>query len=374
MQIILISGIVRVILRRLNTIFNLNGRAQIWAWIPFILPPVLLTNLWPMRMSIYAFVEILFVVEMVYLKKQNKQLSLIRLCEICVFCIILSNWRSEGIYYIIAILATVVLLFGSEMKSNYKKIVLLIGCVAGSICFLLPQYYGTQKYNGDNYELTGILLPMVPLVNKAIQSGDQDEIEKIDRVLSVKELQRGYQDGYHGIQMYWNQKEYPIIKYGYSKSDYDEMKKAYIKLIIKHPYTFLNERMDTFKKTLPNGGPLTYGLYNDEREPVQRFIHEYTGTKPLNLRFRTMVTKLIEQKLKAIWNPVLPLIVLIATFIWLVCTRSKYFILSLAVSGRLILTFLTAPAYWFMYYYSWYIGGYVVLLCALIFINKRRRD
>lgn len=370
LQIITISALFQICLGRLKKIIGTKRYGTVLLWLPFLLPPVLITNLWPMRMSIYTYIEILLIIELVYYKLYAVDWTYKMCVEIIVLCAILSNWRSEGIYYIMAVPMICLFSIGGG-KKHLQKVLIMLGCVVVSSLFLIPQFYGTQKYNGNNYELTGILLPLLPLVNQAVDEDNESVLRDIEKIFNISELERGYEDGYNGTQLYWNQKEYPIIKQKYSKADYKNFKKAYITLVCTYPKTFVKERVNTFIKTIPNGGPLTNGLFLDDREAVRRFRTEYRAVKPLNLKMRTTLTVLIENTLKGLWNPIFPIVILLL-FGCVLLIKREYIWIYLMGMGRMLLTFLTAPAMWFMYYYTWYLSGWIVLMVIVVYLVSRK--
>lgn len=371
LQIMTISALFQICLARLKNIIGTKRYGTVLLWLPFLLPPVLLTNLWPMRMSIYTYIEIFLIIELIYYKLQAIEWTYKMCAEIIILCAILSNWRSEGIYYIMAVPILCLTSMGGGIKKYLQKIVILLGCVLASVILLIPQYYGTQKYNGNNYELTGILLPLLPLVDQAVENNNSLILNDVGKIFNISELERGYIDGYNGVQLYWNQREYPIIKQKYTNTEYRNFKKAYIILICTYPKTFVKERINTFIKTLPNGGPLTKDLFLDDRESVKRFRTEYKAVKPLNLKLRTDLAFFIENTLKTLWNPIFPITILLLLGCTMLLVKREYMWIYLTGMGRMLLTFLTAPAMWFMYYYTWYLGGWIVLMIIVAYLVSR---
>lgn len=352
-----------------------NKRYIYWYLIGLSIYPILVYNLWPMRMSIYAFLEALFFIEVIYMCKKYTKLSIKFAIYIGSLLAILSNWRTEGFYY--WIIGIILLLRIIRRDNSYKmKCFFIVFTSILTILIYIPQSIGTHKYSGDRYEITGLIRPLVPLIYQASQ--DNLDLQKIDKIFNVQKIIEGYEEGKNGGTLFWNKGEDSIIRNDYTKEEYDCLKSEYVKLIIKYPKVFIRERYDTFISSLYNSGPRTSGLYDDSREIVIWFRESWKSNKPINLKLRTFVSRKLEGETnsisKYIWNFIPGIILIIVGLIYTMKNNRKLFLLFFAINLRTVLVFLTAPATWFMYYYSCYIFGVIFIAYILVYIRSKGNE
>lgn len=369
------------------------GKAGILAFIPCFFFPVLDSNLYPMRMSLYGFME-LFLLVLIWEKRQGFRNTALTLdidgkdersraekgCSwvfICVMAALVTVWRTEAVYYFILFPLLLVILFVKEV--GRKGLVRIIcGYLICALCLFVPQTAGDKLTSGNQYDLTSVVLPLVPLVKEAYGREDcKEQLEAIDQVINVELAVAGAGEGRSGISLFWSE---PDFQRTYSDSQYGAFKNAYYALIIKFPGTFLSERWDCFVHSvdlLQN----TTELFQAEGVANYDTFKEYTGTKPFWDELRSTVIRVLEwrrlddyESKKAgygvIYTALIPIGVLSA--VWAVCLIKRrwqgFFMLSLPLV-KVPLVFLTAPSRLFMYYYSLYLIGYflgVYLLAALL--------
>lgn len=91
-------------------------------FIPCISPPLIEYILSGFRMGIYAYLDLLLIVKLYLIKKENKKLSNKQLVELVLLSTIVASWKTEAIYYIVFILILLIIL-GKKIvplkKSNY---------------------------------------------------------------------------------------------------------------------------------------------------------------------------------------------------------------------------------------------------------------
>lgn len=131
LQILLISFITTYIISGLNRYFIKNEKLAYLLLIPFLLPPVIDSNLFPLRMSLYAFLEILFLGMIVfewekrrnfYESEESKKIPLVFLCYFIIISVLLAVWRLEAFYYIIAA-PSIFIIFFREYSNLLQKII-----------------------------------------------------------------------------------------------------------------------------------------------------------------------------------------------------------------------------------------------------------
>ena len=70
------------------------GRLGLLSFIPFLFFPVLDSNLYPMRMSLYAFLELSLVILLLETRQQSEKLA-----KCILLAAVVTVWRTEAVYY-----------------------------------------------------------------------------------------------------------------------------------------------------------------------------------------------------------------------------------------------------------------------------------
>lgn len=349
------------------------GKWGLVAFVPFLFFPVLDSNLYPMRMCVYGFLELLLLV-LVYQKhaadNQKKQWFVI-----CILAAIVTVWRTEAVYYMILFPVLLLILFAKSMDKK-QLVRILCGYLAASLCLFIPQSVGDKLTSGNQYDLTSVVLPLIPLVEEAYESGQcKEQLVAIDQVINVEVAVEGAKEGRSGISLFWG---VPDFQRTYTDEQYKEFKAAYYDLILQFPMTFLEERWICFTEStdlLEN----TTELFNKEGVVNYDTFQGYPLAKPLHNDVRTAVVKFLEWRAadytvkKAgyglVYSPLVPIGILLV--VWFGCLLKKkwhlFFLISLPLV-KMPLIFLTAPSRLFMYYYSLYLIGYFVLFCLIAMI------
>ena len=378
--------------------------AAVLLGLPFWMFPVLDSNLYPLRMSLYAFLEVLLLAELYFYGEketgqgnhmhesnakdsnrhdngQNSNGEIFFWARIVVLAAIVTVWRTEAIYYL---LLFPLLLFLLERTSRKKKILLWrIGCyIILTVILFSVQKVGEKMTSGQQYELTSTVLPLVPLVEEADKNGDDALLARIDRVVNVDVVLEGAKQGRSGISLFWGE---PDFQRDYTEEEFADFKSAYYKLILTYPGTFLKERWQTF---LASSGLLenTTELFTAKGVPNYDTFRTYPLSKPISDELRTGVIKILElrsrqdymQKLPVtdfVYSAIPAIVILIITFV--ICLAKRRWTAVYVTTLMLVkvpLVFLTAPSRLFMYYYSPYLFGYCTLFYFLACCGKRKGE
>lgn len=390
------------------------GKWGLLSFIPFLFFPVLDSNLYPMRMSIYAFLELVLLVILVEKSEKTGQVENIiknSLQDIqndnkndydmshnilqntidmsCIIqtrkkdnlfvCIVLAAlvtvWRTEAIYYVLFFPLLLWILFAKKW-SRKKLVQTICGYLVLSLVLLVPQTVGDKLTSGNQYDLTSVVLPLVPLVEAADASDScQEELAAIDEVINVEVAVQGARENKSGISLFWGNPDFQ--RTDYTDEEYTQFKSAYYRLILKYPTVFLQERFTCFMQSvdlLEN----TTELFSKKDVPNYETFRTYPLTKPLNETLRNRTICFLEWRSASdyhqkkagysfVYGPFLPIAILLVS--WAYCLLRKkwkqFFILSLPLI-KVPLIMLTAPSRLFMYYYSLYLIGYVLLFYLLI--------
>ena len=162
--------------------------------------------------------------------------------------------------------------------------------------------------------------------------------------------------------------------------------KAFIGLCVRHPKAVAKERIKVFidtsaihGRTNPTNVTGAYYLFDpDEQNDNQREFVSWNAvfnrplSEGLRQRFILFLGALREDfseriTYRLVWDIIIPICVIVIAWIYLLVKRKwKLFIAMSAVVLRLPILFLTAPATWIMYYLSFYLIGYIVLVWLII--------
>lgn len=345
-----------------------NYFAVLICFLPFVTLPVLDSIFYPMRMTVYAFLELLVHFK-IYRFTQEKKISCVEMCTFSIIIGIVSVWRTEGIFYII--IACIIIFFCQKIDKQ-KRIqwggFTLLCC----IIIYLPQGLGRSNMvegNASNYNITAVIRQIVPLIDAEIDNNSTSNlIDDVDRVLSVNVIAAGLEKGWDGTSLYWKYKELgqgELIRTGYNEDDYVKFEQAYIKLILKYKSIFASERMEVFMKSMPGVTLQSVpAIFESQSNRHIQFRENNFANTPLNKSLRMEVLRfLAAEKLPPkvrflIWC-VIPQILgaIVISAISVFRRDATTCLLACAIWGRALIVFLTAPASYFMYYFSVFLIG-----------------
>ncbi len=361
------------------------ARLRIWnqtKWrylllIPFFFIPTFDHNMWPLRLSLYCMLEVLLVVLILEPKvidcadiwERPK-----RLMTLVVLTAILANWRTEGILYCFLVPALLFVIYPVKSKKMLRGGV-LISCIVLTGTLYLPQRYGLSP--NKDYDLTGVLRPISPLIQQAAEDEQTEILTEIDKVINIDTIMNGYENGTDGIQLYWNDRS-QLIQNDFSDEDYNGFKLAYVKLVLRYPMIYMSERISTFLDSWKEESAGFIGwLYTSERPSLQVFSHSYHLNRPLSNTLRIKVGEILNAEgdgynlTRWTFNYYAQTAAIIAFTLYLAISRSKYLFVALVMEVRMVLTFLTAPALIFMYYYNlWLFGNFIIFRFAAFLCYK----
>ena len=155
-----------------------------------------------------------------------------------------------------------------------------------------------------------------------------------------------------------------LIRSEYTEEEYYQFMMAYIKLVTKRLGQFLSERIDNFLNSMPGTTLKEVPDIYESSMDRHTVFKSYVGNLPLNQKLRMCVLRLLAADFMPymmrflIWC-VIPQIIgtMLATVI---CFWKKNYSMMILISSvwiRALLVFFTAPASYFMYYFSIYLIG-----------------
>lgn len=374
--IIVQCALISLIVGYVVNVFVKNwGRLGLLAFVPCLFLPVLDSDLYPMRMSIYGFLELFL---LVLLWEKKKSFADRGWGFLCILVAVVTAWRTEAVYYFVLFPLLLVILYAGLCEKK-KLLRVICGYLICALCLFVPQTVGDKLTSGNQYDLTSVVLPLVPLVNEAYGREDcEAQLKAIDQVIDVEIAVQGATEGKNGISLFWSE---PDFQRSYTDEQYRAFKGAYYDLICKFPGVFLEERLDCFLHStdlLQN----TTELFSATGVTNYDTFRAYTGTTPISEELRNTVIKCLEWRTgdyetkKAgygiVYSALPPIAVLFAGWLWCLIRRKwqGFFLLSLPLV-KLPLVFLTAPSRLFMYYYPLYLIGYFMLAYAVVSVIDR---
>lgn len=195
---------------------------------------------------------------------------------------------------------------------------------------------------------------------------------------AIAEAQR---NGVNAVTLFWEDRA-NLIRPDFSEEQYGDMIKGYARLILRYPGVYLNERIHCFLETWKNTGAGSIGwLYTTDRQQVQYFATHYYMNRPISNRLRVKVGEFLNEEgeggklTRWMFNYYAQAAAILLFTIYLLARRSKWAWLALMMEVRMVLTFLTAPAYYSMYYYNvWLFGNFIIFgFAAFLFRRLRNR-
>ncbi len=352
-QLIIISIISAYVLTIVQENFN-TKYLQYILYIPFVLPATIYLNTHPLRLTLYGYLDLLFIVMLID-SYRNMKITKERLAILSFAAIILSVWRTEGIYYAILSPLLFIVLFNKTASSKYKKIFSATVISVTCICNIVQ-----NAHLQSDYSVTAFLYPIVPLTERAYSENNMEFLDKVDKIYNVEILLEGAENGLNGEYLYWNE---PLVR-EFEQEDYSEFKMAYIKTCIKYFDTFIIERTKTFLSS--NSSRI--GFCVEEEKAVEFF----KNNKPLFTDLRTELLFGLSEKNKAIeifWQPWVPILLMFIIAVSLLFIKKFAYSSILFLSGiKVLLVFITAPGVYFMYYFPTYLCGYFCVAFVLFYL------
>lgn len=383
-QIIVISGIVAYIIANFKKLFN-NSKWTYLLFIPFLLLPVLDTNLYPLRLSIYTYIELALVCQLIFMKKFGKK-SKRDFLVLSIILILLSVWRSEGILFLVLVPILFFFIFKEELKEIKIRAMYTIFIIAVSVALIIPQNYAYKTQYSDRYDVTTYINQLyVVCLNEFKENPDSEQLKIIGNVINYSELfrfSRGIYANNYGL----------VYKTTATAEDYEAMKKAYYELLKKYPLEVVKERFDIFLKT--TGFVNDYNVHVDDTRAIftrnannalKLFRTYYDTTQPINLELRNSVISFLECFDGAhtnwafhIFYNVVPSMIILAIGI-IVCLIKKKWALFFTLGVILAKVFaiiLTAPDCFFMYYLPAYLVGAFLLWLFIVqcIVNRQNKN
>lgn len=385
-QVYIASIIVAYSISRVSYNYSLyNNSLRILLFVIMFFPPLLSYLYAGFRMGIYTYIEILFISYMLILRKKEK-CSYKDIIRISCMVVILATWRTEAIYYIIA-MPILFLLLGIK---KVNRICILSSFILTTSLTIFFGKLNNKMIGNNNYSITATMLPMVELVRNADMIEDRNALNKIDKIINIQNIRNESESS--SDTLYW---EHKLVRDNYDKREFNAYIQGYLLLFIKYPsvamkilwHNFIasvgmsiNDGQTAQITNIEQGDPLYIARGKDKWREVKS---KYKETWNLELRQKTL--RLIsginrEGKVtlgyKTFWNLSIPIGLGLLCFIYEIIRR-RFFIsfLILTILGRVPIVFLTSPSPYMMYYLPTYLSGYFIsILIVYSILSKKNKN
>lgn len=374
--------VISIIVTYLISNIKVESKKKYLLLIPFFLPPVIFQNLYPMRLTLYAY--LLVFTGSYILFNRNKEFRIRDILILSSLTSILAVWRSEGIMYLLLSPITVLVAYYKKIKLG-KCCLFIILVVSLFAIIYFPQYNGTK--NEYTYKLTSILNPLSMMLISDLKGYDEIK-DELSEAINVDVLRDNA--SYTEIPAFWLYKQ-ELIGGNFGKEQYETIKKNYLYLVIRNPLIFLGARFKTFFTTagmnfernyISDSG---YDLLTSSNETIRSFVNNNIFTRPINNDIRRFVMYKIECRNQTdiykvtwyyvvFWN-------LIVTFIFIpvyavINIFRKKWAIVLMMIGLLLnafAVFLAAPGVYFMYYFPMYLAANILITYELLKLFQKSR-
>ena len=380
-QIVVLSFITSYISMKLYKHYN-NKILNILFFIFMLTPAVIINNFYPLRLTMYAYLLLLFLSILFFDKLENKRINVLRFLELYILLPIILLWRSEGIIFAILTPVLIILTYFNKNKWSLKIGIFLVLLIFN---LMIPKAYNKIIYKLDEglkradnvYSLTIFINPLSNMLNDNLKGENLEvNIENVDKVMDVELLKK--HQSYVEIPSFW--KEAYLVR-GDFQDHLTDFKKSYIKIILNNPISFLKARIKTFSATM-----FMYEDYIGHIESVlikycennsttkvgtlNRFLNNYHYTKPINANLKykfentllgeNIATKWLKRLFILVFWNVIPIIIMSLLSLFLSFIKKDYFSFFIQESliVYFIILFLTSPANYFMYYFPIYLVGF----------------
>ncbi len=378
-QVLILSLILNYIAKKIFIITNRKFLSYS-IFIPFFLPLTLKYVLYPNRPVIYGILYLLLIAMLIFDKITKQKLDISKLGKIIFLAGILSVFRTEGIYLVIAI--PLIMTFVYSKSFNIKMFIkLFLIQLIVMIILLVPQ----KNYENKEGEietakrsLPSIVNPLSYMLTQELKGVNiSEDIKKINLVLNVETLKK--YNSLLDVNAMWSPEE--TIK-DFNMDDYRTFKKAYIDIVKNNILLYLKCKTYTFYNATGFGKDffVSYNLYSSNSDTILN----YQTTKTLfDYKIRKNTLTIIEGRnyktdqiysiYKIFNNLLIPLILIFIAFMYSIFTKKiTLFLISGMMLGHTLIVFLTAPASYFMYYFPIYLSGYLLgLILILLYFLKR---
>lgn len=366
-----------------------------WAWlllVPFVFLPVLDNNQFSLRASIISWIFTDVIVTIIYCARENTLTEIKNLVKIAVLSTFISVWKMEYIY-LVAIILAVAFITAVVKKLSWKRFGILVLTVCVTYTgFNLPSKLESPE---NNYIFTAFMTPLGHVVrdnyDDFITNEDlKEEYELINSITPV-DIMKTTSSGLNlpGSYYFISYIE-PSVKIDYII--------ASLKVCLYYYDTFAFNRIYLYQYTnamIPDR--INHTGWEDKNISLELyygydqyyFDDHFNHTDPVfGDQIRRLALSLITCRqygdymqtnilYPITYNSMIPLIVIIGLAIYEAIKKNwKMILVHLSLIAIAVITFILAPAHFWMYYMPFYLSSYTVIMVYVInaLDNRKRKE
>lgn len=381
-QILVISAIFGFVYAEFRTVFPRWWQAALVV-VPLFFIPVLLNNLYPLRLTLYSYLEVLLVTQVVLLFVHRRESAhpIWAFIGYSLLTGILTTWRTEGavLLVLLPLIAWRLGLFRLRRTGlAFRALGLVLGVALVSVAF-----GATRATTLPSYQLTIYVNPLSVMLNEPLGGENLNRnLEAINRVFDVQVLKA--ENDYTDIPAFFAP-DSGLIRPGY-EPHVAGMKAAFLDLVKENPEAFLQARSRTFMAansldTGPDGSFVPqvgrgWAWFNPTNRGVfDLFDRQNKLSESIDPPVKENVTRtllLLDDHWRPtpagawVWNSV-PIVLAMFVVFFLSLTRRRWIVALLVALelGRTAILFLTEPAGFFMYYLPVYMVGALLVFWTI---------
>lgn len=364
-ELIVISAIVAYVMTQFHKLIG-NNRAQALFFV-FLLPSVIILSLVPLRLSVYAFLEMLlfFLIVKAFLGKEK--LSFRFMIALGTLCGLVASLRTESIVFVVLIPMVLAILFGIKQTSDKKKIAAF--AISSVICLFGVNVLQNLNHNDSvKYQVTGMMEPLSSMLSGGdYKYANKAEAKKIvDKAIDYDRLVSGE----NANVVYWSRAERNL-----SEEDLSELKSLTIRLALENPVKFIKGCAKNFLKS----NSLWHNLQRDGVQPQMdfRFTENLIAYRPVSDQIRNTTLNIFNATsydfthytpmIRVLYNAALVGGALLVLMIYMITKREILVLILIPLLVKNLIIFISAPLPSFYYYFPLQLTGLVIIVMYVVF-------
>ena len=380
LQVVLFAFVNAYIIKNCLDIFK--SKWVFLLYIPFLLFHTIFYTYYANRPIMFGILYLFLIMYLIinYQKKENFNNK--KLLFISIITAILSVWRNEGIYLIVAIPLFIFIVY--KLKINFKNIIKVIGTfiIAFAIVLYPQKNYELKNDTGvpSGRNLPTLIGPLSYMLSRWELKGDniKEDLANIDKVADI-EIMRKY-GSFHDTPAMWN--EGGCVK-KYTTEEYNKFIKSYINVMKNNFWYFFRTKTNTFLSAsgVSNDSFTSRNLYSSNEDTI---LGRKDTKSLVNYKVRKTILNVVEGKFsdasqmslfnRIIGNLLIPILFIGVIFIYSIFKKNLFwFLLTGMLIGHTSILFFTAPASYFMYYFNVYLCGLIIGIYYIIYFLTKNK-
>lgn len=357
--------------------------------VPFLLPPVLMYQFSGYRMGLYVYLELVMLVMLIAAKQESEEWTWSYTLLFCILVVIVATWRTESFLYI-PFACILLFMMNKNILSTKRNCTCVLILIFG---FLGINKWQNYELGDSNYQIISLLRPCAELVRVADYEDNVEEFAAIDKVTDLEVIFNN--PTMNGETLYWStgcvrtRNDNPDDDY--TKEDYHNYLKAFIKLSLKYPKVVIAERWNLFICGSGITGSTTMNVNvaanlfdeNGGNEVATEMLSsERNVNRPVLKNIRRAVINIFGGKKvdgtdivfvqRLMWNAIVPMLFLVYAWIELLIRKKWYlWLVCSSLVAKIPIIILTQPSAWLMYLLSFYFLGYVFIIYKGLLVEAK---